>query len=227
MTRFVPRSKLPMMKSILSLAVVLVVAVVVKGAIKGCIDVNGSEYADGADFLATDGCNRCTCSAGVIACTQMAFCEHLGVKYGVGESYMDECNTCTCYENGVIGCTLMACPKHGRISEFTMIRSILFLAVVLVVAEVVKGDAKGCIDEDGNEYADGASFMASDGCNGCTCNEGAIGCTQMACLNVCEHLGKEYSVGESVMDDCNTCTCQGNGMMACTLMACPGHGLVS
>ena len=36
----------------------------------------------------------------------------------------------------------------------------------------------------------------------------------------CMHNNKVYNVGETRMDDCNTCSCAGGGW-ACTIMACP------
>lgn len=33
---------------------------------------NGSEYSNGATFDSTDGCNTCSCSDGLVACTEMA-----------------------------------------------------------------------------------------------------------------------------------------------------------
>jgi len=35
---------------------------------------NGTTYANGEGFLDTDGCNTCSCSGGVVACTLM-YCE--------------------------------------------------------------------------------------------------------------------------------------------------------
>ena len=46
-----------------------------------------------------------------------------------GESYKDDCNTCFCGDNGVAGCTLMACfdfdsevpPNEGFMIRFIII----------------------------------------------------------------------------------------------------------
>jgi hypothetical protein len=37
----------------------------------------------------------------------------------------------------------------------------------------------------------------------------------------CTFGGRNYAVGETFKNDCNTCSCQANGTIACTAMACP------
>jgi hypothetical protein len=37
----------------------------------------------------------------------------------------------------------------------------------------------------------------------------------------CTFGDRSYAVGETFKNDCNTCSCQANGNIACTLMACP------
>jgi hypothetical protein len=37
----------------------------------------------------------------------------------------------------------------------------------------------------------------------------------------CSFGDRSYAVGETFKNDCNTCSCQANGTIACTLMACP------
>jgi hypothetical protein len=37
-------------------------------------------------------------------------CYANGQWYNAGDTYKDDCNTCFCGENGLSGCTLMACP---------------------------------------------------------------------------------------------------------------------
>jgi hypothetical protein len=45
-----------------------------------------------------------------MACVEQG-CEYGGVTYAVGDSFPaeDGCNTCTCTEDGVWACTMMAC----------------------------------------------------------------------------------------------------------------------
>jgi hypothetical protein len=40
----------------------------------------------------------------------------------------------------------------------------------------------------------------------------------------CTFGNRTYAVGETFKNDCNTCTCQAGGNVACTLMACPVDG---
>ena len=61
--------------------------------------------ADGQTAPADDGCNTCSCTSGVWACTDIA-CSVC--KPGDGKS--DGCNTCACSTNGQWECTLLLCP---------------------------------------------------------------------------------------------------------------------
>ncbi|XP_062513342.1 kielin/chordin-like protein [Corticium candelabrum] len=112
------------------------------------------------------------------------------------------------------------------------------LLVVAVAAHlsVIHGD---CV-YDGTTYINGASFLDSEGCNTCYCNDDHIACTEKLCvspevnvqeppqvpedevmLDFCTYNGKEYREGESFKDknDCNTCLCRG-GFIECTEMFC-------
>lgn len=76
-------------------------------------------------------------------------------KTGASFPASDGCNTCSCMENGSVGCTLIACidpkPQPDR-----------------------------CSDGKAN-FALGASFPSPDGCNTCTCTKEGIACTEIAC----------------------------------------------
>lgn len=39
-------------------------------------------------------------------------CSYKNVTYKNGESFKDDCNSCSC-QNGEVACTLMACSKDG------------------------------------------------------------------------------------------------------------------
>uniref|UniRef100_A0A7M5UP92 Agrin n=1 Tax=Clytia hemisphaerica TaxID=252671 RepID=A0A7M5UP92_9CNID len=127
-------------------------------------------------------------------------CTLKGKYYKPGQQAWDDCNSCTCGSNGLFGCTLMACPP-------------------------------GVCYHEGKEYQNGESFKI-DGCNDCTCSvtdknqNGNFACTIKLCPpkpEGCELNGKFYPPGQRVWDECNSCTCGTNGMMACTIMACfPG-----
>lgn len=91
----------------------------------------------------------------------------------------------------------------------------------------------------------GARVHAADGCNTCTCTDGAWACTEMACVDGAVASGGSVGAGGALSaggamaaggaigggpatctagttsyDGCNTCTCV-NGGWACTDRACP------
>lgn len=77
---------------------------------------------------------------------------------------------------------------------------------------------------------DGKSIDSSDGCNSCSCNEGSLGCTEIACPQGAVPRGS-CKVGMVLVlngksapssDGCNTCTCS-NSSLACTEMHCAGQ----
>jgi hypothetical protein len=73
---------------------------------------------------------------------------------------------------------------------------------------------------DGKTHADGARFPAGDGCNNCACEAGVVGCTLLDCVTGCESDGKSYRPGQTFERECNTCTCQADGEISCTEIAC-------
>jgi von Willebrand factor type C domain len=77
---------------------------------------------------------------------------------------------------------------------------------------------KSCV-VGGKTYADGDTFESD--CNGCSCNDGQVACTTLACADGCDLGGKHYSEGETFpsSDGCNSCSCVAGGI-ACTTRAC-------
>jgi hypothetical protein len=78
----------------------------------------------------------------------------------------------------------------------------LLILLVCALASWIIYDASGFFitrevscSYDGNVYQDGESFKASDGCNTCFCEEGEVGCTEMACLD------DQFDNGEGDMDN--------------------------
>jgi hypothetical protein len=53
------------------------------------------------------------------------------------------------------------------------------------------GNGRAC-EYDGTFYGDGDSFPANDGCNDCSCDDGSVLCTQIAC-NSCEDIQDRWS----------------------------------
>lgn len=92
-----------------------------------------------------------------------------------------------------------------------------------------KEEVKTCT-YDGIEYSEGDGFPSEDGCNTCSCTNGEVACTLMACndditpniiIQSCFYNGKEYNDGDGFPseDGCNSCSCT-NGEVVCTLMEC-------
>jgi len=81
-----------------------------------------------------------------------------------------------------------------------LIISFLVIIIVALIALIIGGVAvyiytqndeptggegtenPACIYND-EEYAEGESFPSDDGCNTCFCNNGSVGCTEIACLD--------------------------------------------
>ncbi|MFH2019515.1 MAG: hypothetical protein ABII80_02800 [bacterium] len=96
--------------------------------------------------------------------------------------------------------------------------------------------AKSC-EYNGNTYKQGEGFEDVDGCNSCSCQNGNVSCTVMACEEnympdedpidpyasdlSCYYNGVTYQAGEGFQDtdSCNWCSCD-DGEVACTTMAC-------
>jgi hypothetical protein len=81
--------------------------------VKPTCDYNGHTYYHGESFPSNDGCNQCSCSDGIVACTLRfcaPICQYEGQTYIEGNSFTaaDGCNTCRCL-SGQVACTRMAC----------------------------------------------------------------------------------------------------------------------
>lgn len=190
----------------------------------GVCSYGGQSYAAGDTFPSTDGCNSCFCSAdGLVGCTLRACvdggppgadaagpvtCTYGGQTHAPGAVFpaTDGCNSCHCFDDGTVGCSLIAC----------------------VDASLPTPDAQGqACAYGGKTYPPGARFPSTDGCNDCFCSEsGAVGCTKRACLpdagGICSYGMASYQPGESFpsTDGCNTCQCLPDGSVACTEKAC-------
>jgi hypothetical protein len=130
------------------------------------------------------------------------FCFVDGKKYAFGETFKQDCNTCTCSATGV-ACTLMACLPAGTGGDI--------------------GGAGGSGGTAGN-IGSGGRLSGAGGTAGNIGSggrpSGAGGAKPMPDAGpVCFENGITYGVGESFKLDCNTCTCLASGL-ACTAMAC-------
>lgn len=159
-------------------------------------------------------------------------CIHDGKVYSPGESYMLDCNTCTC-QQGDFACTTMGCAQACMYegvaypvgSSFPSIDgcNVCTCESPYVVSCTLEDCAVTCVYDD-TTYPVGASFPAGDGCNTCSCqSDGSIACTQIGCAPTCKYAGKDYVPGETfpALDGCNTCTCGADGSVSCTEINCP------
>jgi hypothetical protein len=120
-----------------------------------------------------------------------ARCYGPGKVYRAGDTFQNDCNTCTCNEDGSITCTEMGCgptcthegqgynagdsfPAGDGCNLCTCMSS-----GAVSCTEAVCG--KSCM-YDNQEYEPGETFTATDGCNTCTCyTDGSVGCTEIDC----------------------------------------------
>ena len=161
----------------------------------GC-DYNGQHYDAGASFKSADGCNDCSCSDnGMVACTLKA-----------------------CVEQSCGGLTGASCPK-GQYCDFP--RS----------AQCGAADQTGTCKAEPQVCDDIA--MPVCGCDdktyGNACEAAAAGVSTIsdgACPGSsgggCDYNGKHYNPGDGFpsTDGCNSCGCQDDGSVVCTLKAC-------
>lgn len=130
------------------------VNVVHDGACESSCTSDGITYPDGTSGIpAGDGCNRCACHQGTLACTligcPLAACIVNGVTYPAGASGVPDpasCNQCGCVDGTVTGCTKIYCPLPAPCSLGRTF------------------------------YQDGEGFTAQGGTFACTCHAGTFTC---------------------------------------------------
>jgi hypothetical protein len=160
----------------------------------GCT-YNGTRHATGSSFASSDGCNSCSCtSSGQVACTERACAQPCG------------------------GFTGKACPKDlycdfasdaqcGAADQMGTCK-----ARPQVCTDIYK-PVCGCDDKTYGNACSAASAgvsVASDG--ECSATKG------------CVYGGSSHAAGETFpsSDGCNKCTCQADGNVVCTDIACSG-----
>jgi len=164
----------------------------------GTSGTGGSTTMGGsASFGGTSAIGSASSQGGATA----GICWYDGVSYAAGTAFPagDNCNTCSCSANGMVVCTLRACPIPNP---------------------------AGCL-YNGVYLAAGETVGAGDGCNTCTCDASsptgtaAVNCTRTACVASCSYAGTMRANGTSFMatDGCNKCSCS-NGNVLCTDMSC-------
>ena len=126
-----------------------------------CVDKDGNELKEWST-VRIDKCNKCTCIKGRYEhCTEedcsLYTCESEFDVHKEGRSFIPkggDCNYCICKNGEPTDCEQYDCDKAHP----------------------------GCMDEDGNMYKHGDSFVPKGDCNTCTCHNGTAGaCTEMGC----------------------------------------------
>ncbi len=132
---------------------------------------NNANYAVGASFKSSDGCNSCTCTSNGIACTELA-CAAGGSSSVGGATGTSGCVTaadckgalpalCEQCTDGSSGCAHYVCNSGS--------------------CEIAYCGTVGCTYES-VDYAAGSSFKSTDGCNTCSCSAtGQVTCTTLPC----------------------------------------------
>ncbi|XP_060554606.1 kielin/chordin-like protein isoform X3 [Ruditapes philippinarum] len=163
-------------------------------------------------------------------------CLHNGVVYKDGETFKDDCNSCTC-DGGNAVCTKMTCSKDKPGVCPALNNNTAGICVNECNNDercpgIQKCCSNGCgqvcmrpdvggqpCHVNGYTFQHGESFK--DGCNTCMCRNGKPACTKKACPPIlpCYHNGKMYLNGDNFTDECNRCICR-DGNVACTFKQC-------
>jgi len=135
-------------------------------------------------------------------------CEYKGKHYENGETFMDQCNSCTC-SGGAVGCTKMACngcEYNGKwYNEGDQFKDKCnSCSCTAGSASCTDMACNGC-EYKGAWHNEGETFR--DECNSCACNDGHVVCTMMACS------------GDDTPDDGN----DGDGSPDCRIGGCSGQ----
>lgn len=125
-------------------------------------------------------------------------CELDGVTYEPGQSVpSQDCNSCSCGEDGTIGCTTAACDDGG-----------------------ISAGGGGCV-VDRERYSVG-DVISDDGCNTCRCeNNLQVVCTDNDCgFEPCVVDDVIYEHDQAVPGgECEACTCD-DGSVSCLMTPC-------
>jgi len=154
-------------------------------------------------------------------------CDYKGLKYDIGEEFMDDCNSCTCKKGGKVSCSSNICFGCESVlcMEDTFCVEINNRPVCLPLNNPCQHSPCGshfkCFV---NAY--GLTDCIPDPCMTVRCgygkkcailSDGTAGCVSPTCI----FNGLTYKHGQSFPSDdgCNHCYCS-DGTVICTLMAC-------
>lgn len=121
----------------------------------------------------------------------------------------------------------MSLSIESKTSSWVHVARFALLAFGLSASACVNADDSRCDDADcapapGEnvcQLSDSETLehgeTIDDGCNECTCRDGALVCTDRACPQSCEVDGEEYADGDIIELECGQCACS-DGELSCT-----------
>lgn len=152
---------------------------------------NGTPHALGTTWK--EACNTCSCDLdGTVGCTLMACgCEYGGNYYNPGDTWTasDGCNQCTCGGDLSVACTETDCAPMCEYNGQYYAPGESWKPDACNTCYCDQNGQSACTGAycppectyAGTTYQVGESFPALDGCNTCTCTDGGIVCTKVAC----------------------------------------------
>jgi hypothetical protein len=138
-------------------------------------------------------------------------CLYAGTSYPAGAIFTstDGCNTCSCEPGSTVACTQMACLTDAGVTPPQDLRP---------AVDTVPIDGRAAPDSGSKDALVSIDAASSDAKISAEVTPADVKATADAGCSYGNHV---YAVGESFKDDCNTCSCQAGGAIACTLMICP------
>ncbi|XP_022108407.1 uncharacterized protein LOC110988832 [Acanthaster planci] len=164
-------------------------------------------------------------------------CLHERVEYHEGDNFFQECNQCRCLGNNEAICTLKYCPPencyvNGQVAvekdqgcEHCTCMGGQWDCEPMANCDTdpgpmsESGTSTHCVMEDGTSMTVGSSFYNK--CNKCTClSTGVVSCQNNYCIpRHCYERGIPYHTEDTIMRDCNRCTCF-SGQWQCQEYTC-------
>ncbi|XP_064384618.1 kielin/chordin-like protein [Halichondria panicea] len=197
---------------------------------------NENVYQVGDVFPADDGCNKCTCSSGgLVACTKI-FCPEPTTEPPPPPTCPPDKPLVFCFADP---CMFATCPAHPDavcVADYCGGCNARFFIGKKEVTDTCKCPVTGQIFKECGSACPANCTTPNPICTRqcvarCECSAGqVIDEKKNECVprdqcpaEVCVKDGVTYQVGDTFPagDECNTCTCQAGGQIACTEIACP------
>uniref|UniRef100_A0A8B9HTF2 Mucin 5.1, oligomeric mucus/gel-forming n=1 Tax=Astyanax mexicanus TaxID=7994 RepID=A0A8B9HTF2_ASTMX len=180
---------------------------------RSCRSLSQTDFSCSSQFVAVDGCG---CAEGTYLnekeeCVDPSGCPCYDSNTVIqpGETVSREGTTCTCKQGQ------LNCIGSGKVQECTSPMTYLNCSAA-VPGSTGSECAKSCKTLD--------MACVSTGCvSGCVCPSGLVSDDNGGCITEdlcpCVHNGASYKPGETVKEDCNTCTCK-DRRWQCTTNQC-------